>query len=436
MPMLREGRALGTLNVSRPEGGFTERQIQLLRTFAAQAVIAIENVRLFQELEARNRELTDALEQQTATSEILQVISRSPTDTEPVFEVIVKSASQLLGGAWTALTHVRDGALHVAAYDFPEFPAETIQRWLRTWPRPLDDESQYVSVVRTGEMINVADAQTEPDTAAVLAAVVGIMPFRGVVMMPMLKDGQSIGGILAARLTVGAFADVELALLRTFLDQAVIAIENVRLFRELEARNRELTEALERETASGRILQAIAISPTDSAPVFEVILDSALRLCRATIGGILQSDGQVVSVAAARGRAGMTEAMRAMYPRRVEDAGLAVQSIRERMTGTSEILRVISASPTDADGDQRDSARDLRVADRYPAGLRHDRAAGRPGMRRHPQRGVAVRRHPHSRRCALQYVRRGAGGVSPCVSPSADRGYPGGPVDPRGKGRP
>ncbi len=272
MPMLREGRALGTLNVSRPEGGFTERQIQLLRTFAAEAMIAIENVRLFQELEARNRELTDALERQTATSEILQVISRSPTDTEPVFEAIVKSASRLLGGAWTALTHVRDGALHIAAYDFPEFPAETIQRWLRTWPRPLDDESQYVSVVRTGEMINVADAQTEPDTAAVLE-VIRLMPFRGVAMMPMLKDGQSIGGILAARPTVGAFADVELALLRTFLDQAVIAIENVRLFRELEARNRDLTEALERETASGRILQAIAISPTDSARVFEVILD-------------------------------------------------------------------------------------------------------------------------------------------------------------------
>ena len=302
-------------------------------------MIAIENVRLFQELEARNRELTDALERQTATSEILQVISRSPTDTEPVFEAIVKSASRLLGGAWTALTHVRDGALHIAAYDFPEFPAETIQRWLRTWPRPLDDESQYVSVVRTGEMINVADAQTEPDTAAVLE-VVRLMPFRGVAMMPMLKDGQSIGGILAARPTVGAFADVELALLRTFLDQAVIAIENVRLFQELEARNRELDRGSGRKrraAVSSKRSRSLPLTPpvlrsdpTDTQPVFDTIAQRAVRVCDGTHCVVLQFDGTLIHVVAhCNMSAEVLEEFRRVYPLPLTGDTLAVRAIRE-----------------------------------------------------------------------------------------------------------
>src|SRR5262249_8337768 len=153
-----------------------------------------------------------------------------------------------------------------------------------------------------GQVLSVADVHSEPDTAEVLAAVKAL-PFRGCVIMPMLKDGQCVGSILAIRPTVGLFTDIEIALLRTFADQAVIAIENVRLFQELEARNRQLTEALERETATSGILRAIATSPTDPTAVFEAILDSALRLCHATIGGVLLSDGQLLSVGAMRGRA-------------------------------------------------------------------------------------------------------------------------------------
>ena len=142
IPLLREGVAIGAFTAYRTEPrSFSEREIALLRTFADQAVIAIENVRLFQELEARNRDMTEALERETATREILQVISRSPTNAQPVFEAIVKSASRLLGGAWAALTNVEGNSLHVVAHQLQGMPDDAVRDWLRTWPRSLDEES-------------------------------------------------------------------------------------------------------------------------------------------------------------------------------------------------------------------------------------------------------------------------------------------------------
>jgi GAF domain-containing protein/two-component sensor histidine kinase len=319
VPMVRDGRVLGTLNVSRPAGGFTDRQIQLLRTFADQAVIAIENVRLFQELEARNRELTEALDRQTATGEILQVISRSPSDARPVFEAIVDSASRLLGGAWAALTHVEGGALHVVAHRLQGLRDQGVRDWLQTWPRSLDDENPTVRAVRDGRLHSTADAQTDPRGTAMGRATAIATGYRCFAAMPMLKDGQGIGAIHVARPTVGPFTDVELGLLRSFADQAVIAIENARLFQELEARNRELTESLDHQRATGEILQVISQSPTDAEPVFKAIVESAVRLCEARSGALYRLEDRVVHlVTLVHVDEAAKASLRAAYPRAIE----------------------------------------------------------------------------------------------------------------------
>jgi GAF domain-containing protein len=325
VPILRAGAPIGAIVIYRLDpGSFPDQHISLVKTFADQAVIAIENARLFQELQTRNEELTSALARQTATSEILQVISRSPTATEPVFEAIVKSASQLLGGTFAVLTTVRESALHLAAYQLPGAQTEAIRQWLRTYPRPLDDESQMARVVRTGQVVSVADAHADPEPPALLTAI-RRLPIRGIVMMPMLRDGQGIGCIVVARPTVGAFTDVEVALLRTFADQAVIAIENVRLFTELQEKNQALiqanaqvTEALDQQTATSEILRVISSSPTDVQPVFDAIVASAARLCEATFSVVfLHRDGQLALGSVQGVNPEGIAALRQTYPRPV-----------------------------------------------------------------------------------------------------------------------
>jgi GAF domain-containing protein len=303
VPMVREGEVIGVIFVARADPGrFPDKQIQLVQTFADQAVIAIENVRLFRELEARNRELTESLEQQTATAEILGVIGRSPRNTQPVFEAIVRSASRLLGGAWTALIVVDGDLLHVAAYQLQGMPDDAVRGWLSTWPRSLDDESGTAVAIRTGQTLAMADAQTDPRSTAAGRATAVAAGYRCFATMPMLKDGRGVGGINVARPTVGPFTDRELSLLQIFADQAVIAIENVRLFRELEARNRELTQSLEQQTATAEILQVISGSPTDIQPVFETIARSATTLCEGDLSGVYTFDGELIHIGSLYGR--------------------------------------------------------------------------------------------------------------------------------------
>jgi GAF domain-containing protein len=277
VPMLRDGQALGTLVVSRPEGGFTERQIQLLRAFADQAVIAIENVRLFQELEARNRELTEGLERETATADLLRIISASPTDLAPVFESILDRALLLCGATMGAIGRC-DGGLVLA--DPVKGPPDLVAAVHAAYPRRLTDSGAMVRAIRERRTMQVADICADP-------AALPIPGIRGQLMVPMLKDGEALGAIVVSRPEPGLFSPAHVKLLETFADQAVIAIENVRLFRELRARNRELTESLEQQTATSEILRAISGSPTDVQPVFETIARSAVRLCEGGFGGIV-----------------------------------------------------------------------------------------------------------------------------------------------------
>ena len=280
IPMLRAGEPIGamTLGWTEPEA-FDEQQIALLQTFADQAVIAIENVRLFKELDARNRDLTEALEQQTATSEILHVISRSQTDVQPVFDAIVESAVRLLGGHTGELTRIAGNQVELAALTSTGDAGNAAFKAL--FPRPLHAEGTHAEAIRDRAPVNLADAHTDPRLPETLRAAARARGFRSRVVVPMLHHDEAVGAIAVTRREPGGFTQDEIALLRTFADQALIAIENVRLFTELEARNHDLTEALEQKTATGEILRVISSSRTDLQPVMDAVVESAARLCEA-----------------------------------------------------------------------------------------------------------------------------------------------------------
>jgi two-component system, NtrC family, sensor kinase len=302
VPMLREGEAIGSINVARREPGrFSDAEVELLQTFADQAVIAIENVRLFKELEEKNRALTDAhaqvtetLEQQMATSEILRVISRSQTDVQPVFDTIVRSAVTLCGGLFGALYEF-DGELlhHAAHYNYTPEALEASDRIQPTRPTRALGSGR---AILERAVVHIPDIELDPEYQQhELSRALG---FRSLLDVPMLREGAPIGVIVVARAEPGPFSNNEIELLKTFADQAVIAIENVRLFTELAARNRDLTEALEQQTATSEILQVISSSPTDVQPTFEAIAASARRLCEAAHGMVFRFDGELIHLAA------------------------------------------------------------------------------------------------------------------------------------------
>src|SRR5215472_16562677 len=244
VPLMHKGVAIGAIIIRRVEPRpFIDKQIAVLQTFADQAVIAIENVRLFTELQARNRDLT-------ATSEILRVISNSPTDVQPVFAAVAASARQLCDGTQGSL-QTYDGALiHLAAMD--QVNLEGADSLRRAFPMAPSRASASTRAILYREVIQVPDVLEDPEYVLAPAAVA--TGFRSAISVPMLREGAPIGAITVTRAAPGSFPDDQVAVLKTFADQAVIATENVRLFTELEARNTDLTAALEQQTATGEIL--------------------------------------------------------------------------------------------------------------------------------------------------------------------------------------
>jgi len=312
-PMLREGRAIGTGVVTRAmPGAFTDKQIALLQTFADQAVIAIENVRLFKELQARNAELTESLEQQTATAEILRAISASPTDTQPVFDEIAKSCQRLFHGKTVVLGLRRGEQIEVAAnIDEGSAGATPFPQSI-----PLDRSSVSGACILDARIIHVPDYEAVVTEFPRVQALGLSHGFRSGLFVPLLHQGKCIGVLVVRRGVTGAFAQKEIALLQTFADQAVIAIENVRLFKELQARNADLSESLERQTATAEILRVISSSPDDVTPVFETIMESAARLCNGPTAAIYHFDGTLVHLVATKNWPPKAlEKLRADYPR-------------------------------------------------------------------------------------------------------------------------
>jgi GAF domain-containing protein len=293
MPLFREQVPIGAIVIRRTEvRPFTDKQIGLLKTFADQSVIAIENARLFNEVQQRNRDLTEALEQQTATSEVLRVIASSPTELQPVLETLLANAVRLSGAT---KGHVRqiDGEFYRVVAHYGENPDRI--KFLRANPLPASADTPIGRALNEGRPVHILDVQLLTGPVASLARQTGA---RTLVATPLLREGTPIGGIIIWRDIVEPFTERQIDLVKTFADQAVIAIENVRLFKELQARNRDLTEALEQQTATSEVLRIIAGSPTELQPVLDAVVESAVKLAGAKQGHIRQSDGHFLQVIA------------------------------------------------------------------------------------------------------------------------------------------
>jgi GAF domain-containing protein len=296
LPLLRKGESIGCLFLRRTEVlPFTEKQIALLETFADQAVIAIENARLFAEVQARTAELTEALEQQTATGEILSSISASMTDPQPVFDAIVRNVNRLFGTQYANVQLLRDGLVHMPASGGDPRAEELA----RNYPRPVDRTTAGGQAMLTKQVVQftLGEGSGAPSATQDFARGFAI---NSVLAAPMLHKGQVIGAIGAARREATAFGDKEVALLKAFADQAVIAIENARLFEEVQTRTAELQVALEYQTATGDVLNVISRSPTHVKPVFEAILENACRLCDSQLAAVFQFDGTLLHLVATK----------------------------------------------------------------------------------------------------------------------------------------
>src|SRR5262245_30410871 len=306
VPMVRDGHAAGAIAVVRRERGrFSDTQIDLLQTFADQAVIAIENVRLFTELQARNRDLT-------ATGEILRVISSSPTDVQPVFDAIVESAARLCDGVFSALFSFDGELMHLEAGH--NWTPEAFDLARGVLPAPPTRTLPAGRAILDRTVVHVPDI--EGDREVKFQELSRALGRRSVLVVPMLRDGLPLGAIGVGRAEPGPFSDTQIALLKTFADQAVIAIENVRLFKELEARNHDLTQSLEQQMATGEILGVISSSPTDVQPVFDAIVRSASQLCGGEYAIVTRYDGQLIHLAAQyNARPGSRSATEQLFPR-------------------------------------------------------------------------------------------------------------------------
>ncbi len=299
-PLLREGKVVGVIFVAKivPQP-FTDKQIELVKTFADQAVIAIENTRLLNELRQRTDDLSESLEQQTATSEILAVISNSLTDTQPAFDAIVQSGLKLFPDATITVVLNDAGTITAAAIAAPD-PAR-VEAWRRTFPYPCTRAYMHGTAMLDRRVVDIPDVADAPADLAVGARNFLTSGHRAITIMPMIRGDEAIGALSVVRLAPGPLSDKQLAVLRTFANQAVIAIENTRLLNELRQRTDDLSESLEQQTATSEVLRVISSSPGELEPVFNAMLENAVRICSAKFGHLWLREGNALRIGATHG---------------------------------------------------------------------------------------------------------------------------------------
>jgi len=300
VPLMRENEPIGVLGLSRARvEPFGDREIELVTTFADQAVIAIENVRLFEAEQQRTRELAESLEQQTATSEVLQVISGYPGDLQPVFETMLENGVRICDAKFGGIYRIEGGTLRLVAThaDVPAAYAGA-RRFAPFRPSP---KHYFGRMMAARTVLHIADTAAEQgyvERRPEYVAAVELGGVRTFMAVPMLKENEPIGAFLLARQEVRPFTDKQIALVTNFASQAVIAIENTRLLSELRQRTNDLTESLEQQTATSDVLQVISSSPGELEPVFETMLENAVRISSAKFGNLFLREGDFFHIGA------------------------------------------------------------------------------------------------------------------------------------------
>ena len=287
VPLSRNGETIGVFVIVRTEvREFTAKQIELVTTFADQAVIAIENARLL-------AELRQSLEQQTATAEVLGVISSSKFELQPILQSVVDTAARLCRADAAVIFRLEEGVYGFAAGDSLDPAYLEIERQTLIAPGP---GTLIGRAAMNRQVVRIDDAWSDPLYEKKEQAKLG-PGFRSMMGVPLMRDGEAIGVIGLARSRVEPFAEREVDLVTTFADQAVIAIENVRLFEAEQQRTQELTESLEQQTATSKVLDVISRSAFDLRAVFEAVIESSVRLCGAERGFIYRFDGETFRMA-------------------------------------------------------------------------------------------------------------------------------------------
>ena len=292
VPLLREGATIGVFALTRDEvNPFTEKQIELVTTFADQAVIAIENARLFDEVQARTRDLAESLQQQTATADVLKVISSSPGELAPVFQAMLENATRICEAKIGILWGFGNGAYSaLSMLGITRQYAEYLNREpIRAGP--ATGLGRLASTKQTIHIIDTLAEQAYADRDPFRVATAELGGARTLLNVPMLKDEELIGAIGIYRQELRPFTDKQIELVTNFAAQAVIAIENTRLLKELRQRTDDLSESLEQQTATSEVLKVISSSPGELAPVFQAMLENATRICQAQFGTMNLYDG-------------------------------------------------------------------------------------------------------------------------------------------------